>query len=173
MPAKWILWSAVVRNKSISLRRAPEMSNFVMNFGFSGLNLTWDIGLSPKVPLDLVFDGGSGRTRLDLTGLQVQSLDANSGSGSFEINLPVGEKPYTVNYDGGSGSLNMDLPANTDLTVTMHSGSGSINLRLPANAAVQLEVKDNGSGSINVPGSMTRTTGKSNEDQGHLADQRF
>jgi hypothetical protein len=120
-----------------------------------------------------VFDGGSGRNHLNLSGLQVQSLDANSGSGSFEINLPVGEKPYSVNYDGGSGSLTMDLPANTDLTLTLNGGSGSMNLRLPANAAVQLEVNDSGSGSINVPATMTRISGKSNEDQGSWQTSGF
>lgn len=152
--------------KTISLRRASENGNFTLNFGFTAVDLRWDIGLSPSVPLALKFEGASGSTRLNLAGLQLQSLAVDSGSGSFDIDLPVGEKAYAVNYNGGSGSLNLTLPANTDLTVKLSGGSGSLNMNLPANAAVRLEVKDNGSGSINVPAALLRLSGKSNEDQG-------
>jgi len=152
--------------KTISLRRAPEDGSFNLNFGITAVDLRWDIGLSPSVPLALKVDGASGSTRLNLAGLQLQSLTVDGGSGSFDIFLPVGEKPYTLDYRGGSGSLNLDLPANTDLTVRLDGSSGSLNLTLPANAAVHVDVKDNGSGTINLPAALARLSGKSNEDQG-------
>lgn len=152
--------------KTIRLRRAPDAGTFNFSMGISTLDLRWDIGLCPSVPLALKYDGASGSTRLNLVGLQLQSLEVDGGSGSFEIDLPVGEKPYTVDYTGASGSLNMTLPANTSLNLTLDSGSGSLNLRLPPNAALRLEVKDNGSGSLNLPAALVRLSGKSNEDEG-------
>jgi len=152
--------------KLISLGRAPESGAFSFNFGLNAPDLRWDIGLSPKVPLALIFEGASGSTRLNLVGLQLLSLKIDNGSGNFEIRLPVAEKPYTVEYHGGSGSLNLTLPDNSDLTVQLSGGSGSLNLTLPANAAVRLDVKDNGSGSVDVPAALVRLSGKSNADVG-------
>ncbi len=153
-------------HKTILLRRAAETGTFNFGFGISTLDLRWDIGLNPSVPLALKYEGASGSARLNLAGLQLQSLVVNGSSGSCEIELPVGEQPYSLEYVGRSGSLSLTLPANTDLNLSLRGGSGSMDVRLPANAAVRLEVKDNGSGSLRVPAALVRLSGKANEDQG-------
>jgi hypothetical protein len=128
--------------------------------------LKWDIGLNPKVPVALTYNGASGSSDLNLGGLQLTSLDVDGGSGSLHLALPAAAKPYAAVYKGGSGSLRMDLPADTDLNVRLSGGSGSLSLQLPGNAPVRIEVKDNDSGSFSAPGWTTRLSGKSSEDQG-------
>lgn len=151
--------------KQITLRH-HDGSNEWLLFRIPTENLRWDIGLNPKVPIALTFRGASGSNQIDLSGLQLTSLNVEGGSGSFDIQLPTSSKAYTTEYNGASGSLSMDLPANTDLTLRLQGKSGSLSLSLPANAAVRIEVKSRGSGSLSAPGGAARLSGKSNEDKG-------
>ena len=125
--------------KQITLRQRGGSFNF--SFGFSGFNAHWDIGLNPKVPLALNYNGGSGSNQLDLSGLQLTSAKVDGGSGSFDLTLPASSSAYTVTYSGGSGSLNMNILANSDVTVTLDGGSGSLNLNVPGGAALHVEVQ--------------------------------
>jgi len=151
--------------KQITLRHRGGI-NVPFSFTFPMEDLRWNIGLNPKVPLALTYDGASGSSDLNLTGLQLTSLTVEGGSGSFNISLPSSSKAYTTVYHGSSGSLSMKLPADTDLTLRLDAGSGSLSLDLPSNAPVRIEVKDNGSGSFSAPGWTTRLSGRSNDDQG-------
>jgi hypothetical protein len=143
--------------KQITLRQQPSV-NFMFNFG--NFNARWDVGLNPKVPLALNYNGASGSNRLDLSGLQLTSATIDGGSGSFDVTLPASSGAYTVNYSGGSGSLDMNLLSGSDITLTLKGGSGSLNLNVPDGAALRVEVQDSGSGSVNLPGGMTHTGGK-------------
>jgi len=84
----------------------------------------WDVRLSPKVPLDLTLDAGSGRCDFDLTGLQVKDLFLDVGSGSIDLALPSGST-FEARIDGGSGSLNITLSESMGAQVVLDSGSGS------------------------------------------------
>lgn len=151
-------------HKQILLKRTAGINVGIMNF--PPANLRWDIGLNPKVPVALIYDGSSGSNDLDLAGLQLDSLVIDGSSGSYTITLPSSSKAYSVKYDGASGSMSMALPEDTNLTVRLQGGSGSLDLSLPGKAAVRLEVEDNGSGSLGTGGGLTRISGKSNEDKG-------
>jgi hypothetical protein len=149
-------------DKRIILQRtAPILIGII----FPPANLRWDIGLNPKVPLTLTYDGSSSFNNLDLAGLQLNSLVINGGSGSYTVALPSSSKPYWVKYAGTSGSMSMALPEDTTLTMCLQGGSGNMDLSLPGNAAVRLEANNNGSGSLGS-GRMPRVSGKSNEDKG-------
>ena len=151
--------------KQISLRHRGGSNDWLI-FNIPPVNLRWDIGLNPRLPIALTYNGASGSVQMNLSGIQLSSLAVDGGSGSSDISLPVSSKAFTVKYQGGSGSLSMKLPAGADLTVNLGGGSGSLSLSLPTNAAARIEVNDNGSGSFSAPGWTTRLSGKSNEDQG-------
>lgn len=137
--------------RRISLEQRLDSGGVRMMFDPSA---RWEIGLSPAVPIDLIIDGGSGSADLDLTGLDLNSLWFDQGSGSFEVILPMSPKNYEVTAIGGSGSLKIDLPEQTSLSLRLDGQSGSIRLNLPENAGVRLEILDAGSGSINFPGTL-------------------
>jgi len=83
----------------------------------------WDVRLSPKVPLDLTLDAGSGPCDFDLTGLQVSDLFLDSGSGPIDLALPSGTT-FDTRIDGGSGPITIILPQSVGARVALDSGSG-------------------------------------------------
>jgi hypothetical protein len=84
----------------------------------------WDVRLSPRVPLALTLDGGSGSGEYDLTGLQISELALDVGSGSVGLTLPA-EGSYEARIKGGSGSLRIELPRAVGARVELDAGSGS------------------------------------------------
>ncbi|PKN98646.1 MAG: hypothetical protein CVU42_10535 [Chloroflexi bacterium HGW-Chloroflexi-4] len=137
-----------------------------LNWDFSFDNLRWDIGLSPEVPADIVLNGGSGSINMDLTGLQLNSLQTDTGSGSSNITLPQSSESYTVDVESGSGSVSLRAPDQTSFTLTLDTGSGSTNVIIPAKAAVRIEVNDDGSGSLDLPNGLMKTSDSSSFDIG-------
>jgi hypothetical protein len=84
----------------------------------------WGIKLSPKVPLDLSLDTGSGRCYFDLSDLQVNNLTVDSGSGAVDLILPS-DSSFEAHIDAGSGRLAITLPAGVGAHVVLDSGSGA------------------------------------------------
>jgi hypothetical protein len=80
--------------------------------------------LSPRVPLALNLDTGSGSYTFDLSELQVAGVDLDSGSGAVTLALPSGGA-YPVRIDSGSGAVEISLPEGADVRVEIDSGSGS------------------------------------------------
>jgi hypothetical protein len=118
------------------------------------LNLKWDIGLSPAVPVVVNLDGGSGALRVNLEGLMLEALRAELGSGASDFTLPQSATPYTVEINSGSGAVNLSLADETGVTLTLSSSSGAITMRVPQNAALKVEVLDDGSGSVLLPANL-------------------
>ncbi len=103
-----------------------QVNNWV-SFPFqSSSGASWEIYLSPEIPLDLSLDSGSGSCDFDLTGLLLKDFFLDSGSGSISLALPE-DQSYSVKIDSGSGRLRIDLPENTGVQVKLDSGSGSFN----------------------------------------------
>lgn len=145
-------------NKTVALSENYD-SNSWLNWDFSFDNPGWQIGLAPGVVTDLTLDGGSGSIVADLSGIQLQSLTANLGSGSSSFTLPESKTPIEASFDSGSGSVSIVLPRYTTFTLKLMSGSGSIHIDIPDDAAVRIEVSDSGSGSLSLPDSITRVSG--------------
>lgn len=118
----------------------------------------WDIDLAPGVPTDLILNGGSGSIEVDLSGIDLNSMRADFGSGSSDIILPEMEEEYIAEIESGSGSVRVDLPTNTSMTLTIDSGSGSTTVSIPADAEVRIEVMDEGSGSLDLPNGLKKSS---------------
>lgn len=130
---------------------------FTWNLSFN--HLKWNIGLNSEIPSNLILDGGSGSINADLSGIQLETLTADLGSGSSNFTLPEMKTAVVASFDSGSGSVNVTLPVKTDVTLRLQSGSGSVNVSLPADAAIRVEVMDSGSGSLHLPGALTLISG--------------
>ena len=86
----------------------------------------WALGLSPRVPIDLELDGGSGRAEVDLRDLELEALGLDVASGAVDLYVPRGE--YKTWIDGGSGSLNLWVPERAGVRIVVDDGSGSLRL---------------------------------------------
>jgi hypothetical protein len=116
-------------------------------------NLRWDVMLSPAVPLVLDVDGGVGPSELDLSGLQLRSLNADTGVGELTLTLPVQSDMFEATLDGGVGRTRIYIPDGTAAMLDIDGGVGAVEITVPPGAAVQLKAKG-GLGSVSVPASM-------------------
>ena len=110
--------------------------------------------------------------------LEIEKLEANSGSGSLEVEMPAGD--FSSVFGSGSGSISIETAPGSALDlradvgsgritirigedsfgeVDLESGSGSITVTLPEGVAVQLR-GETGSGSVNLPRDFVRTAGQ-------------
>jgi hypothetical protein len=101
-------------------------SNWISNPFQSGAGASWDIYLSPEIPIELTLDSGSGSCEFELSDLILEEFVLDSGSGSINLVLPE-DQTYPVRIDSGSGSLRIDIPEDTGIRVRLDSGSGSFN----------------------------------------------
>jgi hypothetical protein len=108
----------------------------------------WRIGLSPRVPLELHGDGGSGPVDLQLSELTLSGFVHDGGSGPTTVALPGGD--YEVQYEGGSGPATFLLPESGQQTLEIDSGSGPVRLTLSPGTEAQLVVTDDGSGALRL-----------------------
>jgi len=142
--------------KTVRLSRS-EMDFLLFNPSYWDPGLNWEINLTPNIPLDLVVDGGSGKTRLDLSRLEITALKAFMASGPSEFTVPVNGRPVQIVVRGESGPMTWVIPESASLEMELDGGSGSIDIQLPASPAVQLEIRASGSGPINFPSEWIQT----------------
>ena len=143
--------------RTVHLSQRSNGSGFVFNL--SSMNLKWNLGVTPEIPVNLTLNGGSGSVSADLTGLKLQSLQAAMGSGSADFTLPASPSPYQVQLKSGSGAVNFTLPSQTNLTISADNGSGSMSFNLPSNAEARVEMNGNSSSSLTLPPDFQSVTG--------------
>jgi len=91
---------------------------------------TWDIRLTEKVPLEVRFDLGAGKARIELNTLKVSRLNVQMGVGDLELDLS-GTRAETLigRIKGGIGHASIDLPAEIGVRVRVEGGLGSVQSR--------------------------------------------
>jgi hypothetical protein len=142
-------------HRTVSLQqRGGEISLWPF---ISGEQVRWDVGLSPRVPLDLNVQSGSGDVTLNLADLKLQGLAVDLSSGNLKAALPPSENAYNVNVHVSSGNLTFDMPDTANLNSAVNISSGNLTFNVPGSAGVQVNVRHLSSGNVNVPSSYTRT----------------
>ncbi|MCC7358606.1 MAG: hypothetical protein IT317_03965 [Anaerolineales bacterium] len=89
----------------------------------------WAVRLSPSLPLELDVTTGAGRTMLDLTGLEVQTLTLRAGVGETSVTFPSAGA-LTAVLTTGVGNTTLTLPEGLAARLTVRSGL--TNLTVPA-----------------------------------------
>lgn len=151
------------KNVTLDENRGTRWGIQIFN-DLSDQNRPWEIGLSPRVPLRLRIDTGSGNSTFDLTGLSLESLRLETGSGDSQLTLPDGNQRFLFDYNGGSGNLNVKAPEEATFEMGLNGGSGNINIDLPDGAGVRVVVRDDGSGALRLPDGFERVGGNGDND---------
>ncbi len=118
-----------------STRSAGEADLIVRQGDASGVPMgksknRWDIYLNEKLPLELNVDFGAGEGRLDLRGLNLQSLEIDMGVGDLNVDLSGDrERDMHTLIDGGVGSITLYLPKDSGVKVSVDRGIGSVDAR--------------------------------------------
>ncbi len=106
-----------------------------MSLGYTGGNFSawngrgddWNIRLSPKASFWLDIDLGAGDATIDLSGLDVRSLQVNTGAGRNTITLPA-EGDLSGKITGGVGQLVIKIPEGVAARVRVEHGLGGVNV---------------------------------------------
>lgn len=141
--------------------------------------LSWNVRLTPSIPLDLEINTGVTQNRLDFSRLQLTKLRVKCGTGKTELAVPAMASQYPVRFDGGMGECRIDIPPEANIDLKVNSGTGATRIsvgvhanlnaaisggmgeciiEVPEGAAVLLKAST-GIGSIKVPGHLARIKG--------------
>jgi hypothetical protein len=88
---------------------------------------SWDLGLTPQIPINLTVNLGAGNTDLDLTGLQISSLNVDMGVGNASMILPASGN-YNARINGAIGQLVIEIPQGLGVKVKSDAAIASVNL---------------------------------------------
>lgn len=102
--------------------------------------LEWQIHLNPTVPSDINARSGGGNLKLDLTGMAVTHVFAETGGGNVELVLPDNAANLNVSAGTGGGSVILDIGSGTtgSNTIDAHSGAGNVVIHVPEGIAARI-----------------------------------
>ena len=86
---------------------------------------TWNLGLSPSLPIVLRVNTGVGDSRLDLTELKITDLTVQTGVGQTTVLMPVAGR-VTARIEGGVGDTTVNIPNGMEARVSVTTGIGSV-----------------------------------------------
>ena len=87
----------------------------------------WEVKLNDKVAQDFEFVIGVGVSKLDLSTVNIRSLDVKMGVGDLNLNLHgKPQKDYTVSIKGGVGNAEVKLPKDAGVVATASGGLGGV-----------------------------------------------
>jgi hypothetical protein len=97
----------------------------------------WQIHLNPNLPSDIIAYSGGGNVKLNLAGMVLTRLVADTGGGNVDVILPDHAANLYVTAKTGGG--NVTVVVGSDITggntVSATSGAGKVVVRLPARVA--------------------------------------
>jgi hypothetical protein len=80
---------------------------------------SWDLGLSDRIPWEIVIDAGAIKGELDLSGVEVSKLDVNIGASSMNILLSDKAELVEVTIKAGVSSINFEVPDGTGVRIRL------------------------------------------------------
>jgi LiaI-LiaF-like transmembrane region len=97
------------------------------NWGRDG-GLSWNLDLSPAVPLSLTLETGASENRLDLEGLRVTDLTIKTGASSTEVTLPAAAGHTHARIESGAASVKVRVPEGVAARIRGQVGVGAFNV---------------------------------------------
>lgn len=100
----------------------------------------WEIHLNPDVQADISARSGGGDVKLNLTGMTLTRVIADSGGGNLDVVLPDNMANLIVTAKTGGGNVTVHLgngiKGSNILTAT--SGAGNVEVRIPSGLAARI-----------------------------------
>jgi hypothetical protein len=102
--------------------------------------ISWQIHLSPNVQSDLRAHSGGGNVKLNLAGMNVNRVSADTGGGNLEVVLPDNAANLRVNAKTGGGNVTVHLGSGIKGSniVNANSGAGNVEVHIPSGIAARI-----------------------------------
>jgi len=100
----------------------------------------WQIHLNPNVQSDITAYSGGGNVKLDLAGMSVTRVAADTGGGNMDVVLPDRAADLNVTARTGGGNVTVEIGSGTtgSSTVEATSGAGNVVVSLPGGLAARI-----------------------------------
>ena len=118
----------------------------------------WRIHLNPAVSSDITVHSGGGNVKLDLAGMAVTHVSADTGGGNMDVVLPDNSANLGVSARTGGGNVTVELGGGTtgSNSVDASSGAGNVLVRVPGNLAARIHATS-GMGKVIVDSRFSNT----------------
>lgn len=135
--------SVNVSNGRADLRLKAEgggRRSFRMPWSACNAETNWQIHLNPSISSEITAHSGGGNVKLDLTGLDVTGVMADSGGGNMDVVLPDNAASLDVDAKTGGGNVTVDIGSGTTGSGSIHaqSGAGNVVVRVPSALAARI-----------------------------------
>jgi len=100
----------------------------------------WQIYLNPTVSSDLAAHSDGGNLKLDLTGMLIARVSAETGGGNVNLVLPEDAADLSVAVRTGGGNVTVEMGSDTKgiNIVNAKSGAGNALVRIPNSIAARI-----------------------------------
>jgi len=100
----------------------------------------WQIHLNPNVPSDITAHSDGGNVKLNLAGMAVTGLSADTGGGNMDVVLPDNAANLNVTARSGAGNVTVEIGSGTtgSNTVNASSGAGNVVVGVPGGMAARI-----------------------------------
>jgi hypothetical protein len=100
----------------------------------------WQIHLNPDVQDDITARSGGGDIKLDLAGMSLGSVLADSGGGNLDVVLPDNAANLNVTAKTGGGNIAVEIGRGTTGSnmLSATSGAGNVEVRIPSGIAARI-----------------------------------
>ena len=100
----------------------------------------WQIHINPAVQSDITARSGGGNVKLDLAGMAVTRLAADTGGGNMDVVLPDSAANLSVIARTGAGNVTVDVGSSMTGSSAIEAGSGAGNVvvHLPRGLAARV-----------------------------------
>jgi hypothetical protein len=100
----------------------------------------WQIHLNPAVPSDIAAHSNGGNVELNLSGMLITGLSAETGGGNMDVILPDNAANLNASAMTGGGNVAIEIGSGTTGSnmVTAKSGAGNVVLTIPNDVAARI-----------------------------------
>lgn len=101
----------------------------------------WQVHLNPAVSSDITAHSDGGNVKLDLTGMAVTRLLADTGGGNMDVVLPDNAANLSAGAKTGGGNVTVEVGSGLTggNTINASSGAGNVIVRVPSGIAVRVQ----------------------------------
>jgi hypothetical protein len=130
----------------------------------------WQIHLNPRVQSDITAHSDGGNVRLDLAGIALTRLAADTGGGNMDVVLPDNAANLSVTARSGAGNVTVDVGSGTTGTgiVDANSGAGNVVVHVPSGIAAKIHATT-GLGKVIVDPRFSKVDGKTYQSPDYVS----
>jgi hypothetical protein len=121
----------------------------------------WQVHLNSTVSTDITAHSDGGNVKLNLVGMTITRVSADTGGGNMDVVLPDKASDLNVKASTGGGNVTVDMGNGVtgSNTVNARSGAGNVVVRIPSGVAARIHASS-GLGKVIVDPLFKKIDGK-------------